>query len=86
MSVCDAHIHVACACMHLLQAGGLWGNLSILINAIKLNTRVDLAQKKPRLFSKVIPYPYLKTLYNNHVENQREGQSCRKHVQNMLPL
>ena len=57
--------------MHLLQAGGLWGNLSILINAIKLNTRVDLAQKKPRVFSKVIPYPYLKTLYNNHVENQR---------------
>lgn len=49
MSVCDVHIHVACVCMHLLGAEGLLGNLSTLINAISVNTRVDLAQKNPTL-------------------------------------
>lgn len=45
MSICDAHIHVPCVCMHLLP-----GNLSTLTDAINLNTRVDLALNKCRLF------------------------------------
>lgn len=84
MSVCDVHIHVVWVCMHLLGAGGLSGNLSTLINAINVNTRVDLAQKTPQLFSKAILYPHLKTPYNSHTENLREGESCSNHACNLV--
>lgn len=49
--------------MKLLSAGALLGNLSTLMNDIKLYTRVDLAptKKYPRLSFKAVPYPYLKT-------------------------
>lgn len=46
MSMCDVHICVARVCMHPLGAGELTGNLSALINAINLNTRVDNSPEK----------------------------------------
>lgn len=85
----EGDIHKQMSCMQ--AAAGGWGTVGKFVNTdechkLKYEGRSSPHLKTPRLFFKAVPYPYLKTLFNNHTENQREGQYCVKHLQHMLLL